>query len=156
MQQHQKSPSRFARAFGYFSLGLGASLLIGWWLKQEEHRSRQRSAMPHTHPPVPEVDEPIIVLSQKTLDSAPQPMVEVPPTPRDPSKEVTTPKGDPDNLTKIKGIGAKTSEALQALGIHRYQDLASRDPQQLTEALSDLRGISLDKVSAWIETAKQL
>jgi predicted flap endonuclease-1-like 5' DNA nuclease len=147
MQDQPKSTSRFARAFGYFSLGLGVTLLVGWWLKQEEQRNRQRSAMPHHHPNPPENEEPIIILSQQTLDAA-GPAIE-------PQKPSDTAPSTSDDLTQIKGIGAKTQAALAALGIHTFNDLARHHPHPLAAQLSHLRGITPEKVGAWIAAAKQ-
>jgi len=122
--------SRYIRAFGFFSLGLGISLVIGYWLKQEELRSRQlgrRMAAGNLH----EADEPLIVLSQKTL---------------------ATP---PDDLTRIHGIGEKTAAVLSAAGIRTYAALAAASAAELLPKLEGVRGVNAQKVSAWIEQAKE-
>ncbi|NJL93710.1 MAG: helix-hairpin-helix domain-containing protein [Anaerolineae bacterium] len=62
----------------------------------------------------------------------------------------------PDDLTRIPGIGPKTEQAMHAAGIRTYAALASANPQTLLEALSNVRGISVDRIQSWIEQAQQL
>ena len=54
---------RFTRAFGYFSLGFAISLLINYWLRQQEEARKQPMARgfaspPPRVPPVPPVPPP--------------------------------------------------------------------------------------------------
>lgn len=121
--------AKFTRAFGFFSLGLGLSLLVGYWLKREELRHRQ-------DPTRWEEEEPILVLSQHVLESAAPPVK--------------------DDLTLIHGIGQKTAQALTQLGIQTYNQLASAEPQWLLDSLADLRGLNETKIALWIQQAAQL
>lgn len=57
-----------------------------------------------------------------------------------------------DDLTKIKGIGAKTQEVLNAIEIYSYSDLAHANPNELVEVTQK----SLATVQKWIEDAKVL
>ncbi len=52
----------------------------------------------------------------------------------------------PDRLTAIKGIGARTAEALGAAGIWTFQQLAHADPDALAAALD---GSSPAQVKRW-------
>jgi predicted flap endonuclease-1-like 5' DNA nuclease len=124
--------SKFVRAFGYFSLGLGISLIIGYWLKQEELRSRRLASQPPAGRN--EIDD-HIVLSNKTLDAA---------------DDLS------DDLTRIRGIGPKIAEALAAIGITRYRQLALAQADDLLERLQEVRGINSDKVTDWIKQAAEL
>jgi predicted flap endonuclease-1-like 5' DNA nuclease len=134
--------SRFSRILGYFSLGLGASLLIAYWLKREEHRHRQQAGLADAYPSHPDSEEPLIVLSQATLDAA------------EAHSPILTMLGD--DLTQITGIGPKTAEALNAMGIQSFQALAESSPDELLEQLHHIRGISAEKVQMWIKQAAQL
>jgi predicted flap endonuclease-1-like 5' DNA nuclease len=124
--------SKFACAFGYFSLGLAISLIIGYWLKQEELRSRRLASQ--SREGRDEVDD-HIVLSTKTLDAADE---------------------LPDDLTRIRGIGPKIAEALAAIGITHYRQLASAQVDDLLVRLQEVRGINADKIADWIKQAAEL
>src|SRR5215471_7378613 len=56
----------------------------------------------------------------------------------------------PDDLTRIRGIGARTAEQLQAAGIVTFDDLAALNHDQLMELL---RGPRLHS-STWPEQAR--
>ena len=125
--------SRFTRMLVFFSMGIGISLIITYWLKQEEARSRQRllakpasslSSLPETH----------VVLSNKTLDAA----------------------ESRDDLTVVHGIGVKTADALHAVGITTYAALANASAPDLLQRLQNLRGLSIEKITRWIQEAKEL
>src|SRR5574341_498852 len=125
--------SRVARVLGFFSIGIGISLIIGYWLKQEETRSRERLlarfASPASHPP-----ETHVVLSNKTLAAA----------------------ESVDDLTTIHGIGIKTAEALHAVGITTYAALANSSASDLQRRLQNVRGLSKEKIVRCIQEAKEL
>ncbi len=127
----QKHMSRFTRSFGYFSLGLGLSLVVGYWLKREEQRQRQASQAP---------------LVVRSAEIPPQPE----PTPQAP------PPSPPDDLTHIRGVGAKTAEALLALGFQTYPQLAAAQADDLLAKLAHIRGLNREKVQQWIDEAAQL
>ncbi|HLA44138.1 MAG TPA: DUF4332 domain-containing protein [Aggregatilineales bacterium] len=133
--------SKLARAFGYFSLGLGISLLIGYWLKQEELRNRKLITREPEKPSGDE-DSPV-VLSQKTLNAAKK---TPPPIPAEAA----------DDLTQLRGVGPRTAEALQAIGITSYRQIASASAENLLSRLQDVRGITAQKIESWIEQAAEL
>ena len=129
--------SKFTRAFGYFSLGFVISLLINYWLRQEEHRSQHQA--PQYTPPRP---------------PSPPPAPPRPPRQAAPRKPVT--KATPDDLTQITGIGPKTAEILNAAGITTYAAIAATPPAELLEKLAGVRGVNRDKVNAWVKQARKL
>ena len=47
--------------------------------------------------------------------------------------------GEPDDLTKISGIGAKTQKSLNALGLWRYEHLAALSPAEVGVAVGEPR-----------------
>lgn len=58
-----------------------------------------------------------------------------------------------DNLRAIRGIGARTAEALGVLGIDSYAALVAADADDLALALD---GSSVAQVTRWQEQARQL
>jgi predicted flap endonuclease-1-like 5' DNA nuclease len=62
--------------------------------------------------------------------------------------------GQEDDLTAINGIGAAYAGRLHALGITTFAQLASSDPDQLTELLGPVGG--RQAVGEWISQAEQL
>lgn len=119
--------SRFTRAFGYFSLGFAVSLLINYWLRQEELRSQLQTRQYTPPPPRP-------------ASPPPKPVA----------------KTKPDDLTQITGVGPKIAEALQAAGINTFAAIAATPPAELLDKLAGTRGVNRDKVSAWIKQARKL
>ena len=126
--------SKFARILGFFSFGLAISLIITYWLKQEEARSRTRLAPVNLSPAPPKPVEPPIVLSHKALDAAEE---------------------SSDDLTRIIGIGPKIAEALHAIEVHNFADLATASADELLPKLQGVRGISIEKIKRWIDQAKE-
>ncbi len=72
--------------------------------------------------------------------------------------ETPTPTGaplptKPDDLTKIKGIGPKISEAFYSRGIRLYSQIALMSEADLREFLSDA-GVRIANTSTWPEQAR--
>jgi predicted flap endonuclease-1-like 5' DNA nuclease len=61
---------------------------------------------------------------------------------------------EPDNLTRIEGIGPKISSLLQAAGITTFAGLAEADVSQLTQILTEADLASLADPSTWSEQAR--
>jgi|GEM_PF-3801204 len=147
--------SKFTRAFGYFSLGLGISLVVGYWLKQEELRSRQASErIPSTQTPKP---PPTVIRSESKNGASPSKQQTAPSMPTPTAPKPNTGSNLPNDLTAIRGIGPKTADILHTLGIHSYHDLATTDAATLLDNLSgQVRGINADKLADWQQQANQL
>lgn len=67
-----------------------------------------------------------------------------------------TPNGEPDDLTQIKGIGAKLSAMLNDLGIYHFAQIAAwsdADGEWIDDQLAFKRRVAREK---WIEQAKAL
>jgi len=60
-----------------------------------------------------------------------------------------------DDLTVLKGIGPVVQEKLRSLGIATFRDLATADPERLTEQLQGKQPISKAMVRAWTEAARE-
>ena len=63
--------------------------------------------------------------------------------------------GQPDDLTKIKGIGLKMAERLKEVGIDSYRGLLSAKPEVVVERLG-LPGVTMGRVRKWQEEARGL
>ncbi len=133
-------------------MGLGLSLVIGYWLKQEDKR-QQDAEKPPADDNGTEAEE-RIVLSSRTLDAADQP----PSTDADTETHAEThpqPDTPRDDLTTLDGVGPKTADVLASMGITRFADLAAADPDTLLAQLQGrVRGVSPEKVAAWIAAAQ--
>ena len=88
-----------------------------------------------------------------TVDDTPEPVE----TDADSSEPETKPESEPDDeqsgepVTSINGIGPKYGEKLDAAGVTTVDDLASADPQALSEA----SGITESRLVRWVESAEQ-
>ena len=55
-----------------------------------------------------------------------------------------------DSLQSIPGVGPSIAQDLRDLGIHEVRDLSNRDPQEMYEALSRLRGAKMDRCVLYV------
>jgi len=64
---------------------------------------------------------------------------------------------DADDLKKIKGVGPKSADAMNALGIYKYEQLAAFSAADV-EWLSGEIGFSVEKIErdGWIAMAADL
>jgi Zn-dependent protease with chaperone function len=60
---------------------------------------------------------------------------------------------DPDDLTKIEGIGPKVKQVLKDAGIATFADLAVAKSEQIQPVL-DAAGLQMMDPAGWIEQAK--
>jgi predicted flap endonuclease-1-like 5' DNA nuclease len=63
------------------------------------------------------------------------------------------PQPEPDDLTKIEGIGPKIAATFQGAGINTFEQLAATDVERLQEIL-DNAGIRLGDPATWPEQAR--
>ncbi|MFX1395087.1 MAG: helix-hairpin-helix domain-containing protein [Promethearchaeota archaeon] len=56
-------------------------------------------------------------------------------------------------LTKLSGLGATTSKKFKELGVESIQQLIEEDPEELSMLIS---GVSVERISKWIEEGKEL
>ena len=55
-----------------------------------------------------------------------------------------------DSLQSIPGIGPSMAQDLTDLGIDEVRDLRNRDPQEMYESLSGLRGTRMDRCVLYV------
>lgn len=85
--------------------------------------------------------------------SAPPPP---PPAPAAEEKPVAAaaPSSEPDDLTRIEGIGPKFAEILQAAGITTYKQLADMSADQIVDVIRNGGGRKAASMETWAEQAK--
>lgn len=137
-----------ARNLTVLGIGLSVSAIVGWLLLKENKRTQELSTLTiksQIHPK--ETGEiPPIVLPIETLDSKEEPVLK------------GTISGGVDDLTMIKDIGPRFAEALRAIGITRFTQLAQQTPEVLAEQLAQHVTIRAKRIhdNDWIGQAAQL
>ncbi len=136
---------RILKGLGLFISGLGISLVVGWWLSQQERHVKRSIPTPNLTPNEPAI-EPAITLPLEAFEAIAEPMPEI---------KVKSVMGKPaaDDLTIIKGIGPKKAEALAGIGITTFDGLAAVDANALKEQLAGIG--SLEQLEEWIAAAKE-
>jgi predicted flap endonuclease-1-like 5' DNA nuclease len=127
-QQEQPSEEK-GKGFSW----LVAGFLLGSWMLWRLLRREQRE-----QPEAESKPEPVEIPSSSTTRT-PQPLTEEPP-------------GEPDDLTRIEGIGPKVAGILQEEGVRTYAQLAASDVQQLKKLLR-AHGLAFMNPSTWPQQA---
>jgi predicted flap endonuclease-1-like 5' DNA nuclease len=134
-----------ARNLTVLGIGLGISAVVGWLLLKESKRAKEVSRLTiksQIRSPESE-DFPHIVLPLEALEA----------------KEDNTPAVDEaDDLTRINDIGPRFAEALVAIGITRYAQLAAQTPEALAERLAQHINVRAQRIRDrdWIGQAARL
>lgn len=162
-------------------MGLGASLILGRWLKKREEETTLNTSSTSTpmastatkaEMPAPDVLEEIKEIplpasafegieeveqtkSSSNGNGATKPKAKVE-TPKKEAKPAPAAKSkeatEPADFTEITGIGAKTAETLQGMDIMTFADLAQADAATIKEQVTRA---SLAKIKGWIADAKK-
>ena len=72
-----------------------------------------------------------------------------------PAPLFTAPKGEADDLTKIKGIGPVAAGQLKEQGLMTFAQLAALTDEDIAK-IDDLMPFSADQIKSWREQAKEL
>lgn len=112
-----------------FSLGLAVSAVVGWLLLKESKRDQDATS---------------VTIRSQSRASAPDEMPQIvlpmePVSGEEPARPAATAAPgtlQPDDLTLITGIGPRFAEALHAIGISRFAQLAEQDPDELADRLA--------------------
>ena len=157
---------KFVKKSTLFAVGVGTYIFLGRWLKKREEET---TSTPPTNSTTPQAEpkaanQPVEIplppsafeglevaeTAQPSNNGASKPKAESKPkTEPTPTKETTTDSAD---FTQINGIGAKTAETLQGMGITTFADLAQADAATIKEQIAR---VSLDKIKGWIAEAKK-
>jgi len=133
-----------------FSLGLGVSAVVGWLLLKESKRDQNAAS--------------VTVRSQtRTTEPDEIPQIVLPMEPIPAEEPATAPAqktvaSQPDDFTAINGIGPRFAEALHAIGISRFAQLADQDPDDLANRLAAHVTIRAARIreNDWIGQARAL
>ena len=136
-----------ARNLTVLGVGLGASAVIGWFLLREAKRHQDDSPLmvkSHRRQAEPEEVQQIVV-PLETADVVAQ-------------EAMQTSAQTEDDLTLIKDIGPRFADALRAIGITEFSQLAEETPESLSERLSDLITVRAQRIQTnnWIGQAAEL
>lgn len=140
---------RILKGLGLFITGLGISLVVGWWLSQQERHAKRSLPTPNLTPNEPAI-EPVITLPPEAFEAIAEPEPAIKPR----SEIKVKSKAAADDLTVIKGIGPKKAEALAALGITTFNGLAAADANALREKSAGIG--SVEQLEEWIAAAKEM
>jgi predicted flap endonuclease-1-like 5' DNA nuclease len=146
-----------ARTLAVLGAGLGISAVVGW-LFLREHRRNQ------------EANTPVLIKSQIRADSVDMPNIVLPldamaeqddvehAGDSDQSSAVERDAALKDDLTQINDIGPRFAEALAAIGITRYTQLAEQTPEALAQKLMPQVRVSAQRIrdKDWVGQAAQL
>jgi len=133
----QNSPQGFSTADWVWVLIFILALILVWWLLT---RSTKQSAE--------EAEE----LSAQIIDEQEQQVEEVEEVSEE-AVEEAPPPSEPDDLTRIEGIGPKINQLLQDAGITTYAQLAQADVDTIDSKL-DEAGITFAHPGTWPEQAQ--
>ena len=123
---------------------------VGWWMWGRSDRDEEAAGYQSAAPDIPPAPaEPIAAAAAADADSAT--------TDDDSSPFLAAPVGDPDDLTRIKGVGPKLKALLNDLGVYHFSQIAGWNAEQVTEVdshLANFKGrITRDR---WIDQAHYL
>lgn len=128
-----------------------AFLVFIWlWLTSPKKEREVPTAQPEAAPPTaePEVAGPTAQVER----AAPSRVVEIPESlAGHPAPVVKAP--EPDDLTRIEGIGPKIASLLQAAGITTFAHLASTDVRRLKRIIAEAGLTALADPTTWPEQA---
>jgi predicted flap endonuclease-1-like 5' DNA nuclease len=131
-----------ARNLSALGLGLSISALVGWLLLRENKRIRELSS---------------ITVKSRSRDVN---LDEVPaiPLPMESLEAADDPASGEDDLTTIEGIGPMFADALRAIGIRSFEQLAKQKPETLAERLAEHTTVTAQRIRNrdWIGQAKRL
>lgn len=137
-----------ARNLAVLGTGLGVSAVVGWLLLRESKRSRDDGpsrilVRSQTRQEPEEIKEIVLPLEALEADE---------PTPDAPASTTE------DDLTAIKDIGQRFADALHAIGITRYDQLAGQTPDDLAARLAPHVTVRAQRIrdNDWIGQAARL
>ncbi len=119
-------------------VGVIAALIIWWWLENKKFSQETTSIEPREEPQSIQLPE----KETSQVDILAEEM----------AKSPVAPPTEPDDLTKIEGIGPKINATLQEAGVRTFLQLAASKPAVLKQVLTDA-GIRVGFPDTWPEQA---
>jgi predicted flap endonuclease-1-like 5' DNA nuclease len=139
---------KLARNLIVLGFGLGVSAIVGWILLKENKKSNE---------------QPTLTIKSQSRVTQPDamPQIVLPLDDLEPETPVAVPaeeNGDQDDLTQIAGIGPRFAEALRAVGITQFVQLAQETPDDLAAKLAAHVTVSAQRIqnNNWIGQAADL
>ena len=122
-------------------VGLLIGVLVGYFIFRPRQRitlSDDRPVRPHMAPPA--ADPPQHDLHRGITDEAARATSDVAGQilGANVSGQLPTAEGDPDDLQKLKGVGPKLAAMLNAMGLTRFEQIASLSPGQVESIDAEL------------------
>lgn len=139
-----------ARNLMVLGTGLGISALVGWLFLRESRRSRD--------------DAPVLIKSQsRTAEPSGMPNIILPLDTMVSDDGAESPDTDQkaaeteDDLTRINDIGPRFADALHAIGITSYAQLAQQTPDALAKELTPHVRVTAQRIQDkdWVGQATQ-
>jgi small subunit ribosomal protein S2 len=130
-----------SRSQGDIGIDIGAS---------EEPMAEDLSAANINEPAAPAAD------AAAQPDPAAQPEAAQPEQPEQPFEILAAPRGAPDDLTKLTGVGPQLANKLNEAGIFHYWQLAAMQPDDVTKIDADLKLNGRMQRDGWVNQARTM
>ncbi|WP_342362363.1 30S ribosomal protein S2 [Terrarubrum flagellatum] len=101
-------------------------------------------------------EAPVIEALPAANDAAPAPAAEAAETPAEAFETLAAPRGAPDDLTNLTGVGPQLEKKLNEGGIFHYWQLAAMTPADEAKVDADLKLNGRIARDGWIDQAKKL
>lgn len=137
-----------ARNLTVLGIGLSVSAVVGWLLLKENKRTKDLAQ--------------VTIKSQTRADADNLPQIMIPMGSlenQDDGEQTREQQArDTDDLTLISDIGPRFAQALAAIGITRFEQLARQNPEALAEQMAPYVSVRSQRIRTrnWIEQAAQL
>lgn len=104
-------------------------------------------------------DEPLIEELPVEADAGPEVVAmdeETVEVPADPFELLAAPRGAPDDLAKLSGVGPQLEQKLNEYGVYHYWQIAAMNPVDVTKADADLKLNGRFDREGWVAQAREL
>ncbi|WP_375460681.1 30S ribosomal protein S2, partial [uncultured Enterovirga sp.] len=91
--------------------------------------------------------------AEPAAEAMPEPEIEIP---AEDFELLTAPRGAPDDLTKLSGVGPQLDKKLNDVGIFHYWQVAAMKPEDVTKLDGDLKLNGRIGRDGWIDQARRL
>jgi small subunit ribosomal protein S2 len=94
--------------------------------------------------------------ANEAAEVAPEAAAEVPEVPEQPFEVLSAPRGAPDDLTKLTGVGPQLANKLNEAGIFHYWQIAAMQPDEVAKIDADLKLNGRFARDGWVNQARTL
>ena len=134
-----------ARNLIALGIGLSTSAVVGWLLLKESKRQQESG-------------EVTVSSQRRSPEAETPPAIKLPLEALEEAEPVQAEDAEPDDFTRINGIGPRYAEALVKVGITRFEQLAAQTPEALAELLAPHVRVRAERIrdKDWIGQAARL